>query len=179
MYFLSPAPPSYIPVLCQLHSPNPFCLISGLRAFLMKEDGAIMTQLLAVKQYSPGKEVSDERAGECVRLWSGQVLEEWGFGWKHVLGVVTDSESGVRFAFGNTPGIFREWCIPHLLNRAIIDAFGLSLSPATSKNPPSRAMFGDMKKDIEHVNKSTNDNVSSALSQLPVLPLQISFILTP
>lgn len=126
----------------------------------MKEDGAIMTQLLAVKKYIRGNEVSDERAGECVRLWSGQVLEEWGFDWKDVLGAVTDSGSDVKFAFGHTPGIFREWCIPHLLNRAIIEGFGLSLSPATSKNPQSRALCGDMKKDIEHMHKSTKDNVS-------------------
>lgn len=126
----------------------------------MKEDGAIMTQLLAVKQFSPGKEVSDERAGECVRLWSDQVLEEWGFGWKHVLGVVTDSDSDVKFAFGNTPGLLREWCIPHLLNRAIIDGFGLSLSPAKSTNPQCRELCGDMKKDIEHLRKSSKDNVS-------------------
>lgn len=126
----------------------------------MKGDGAILTQLLAVKQYCPREEVNDARVGECVRLWSGQVLEEWGFGWNHVLGAVTDSGSGVKFAFGNTPGIFREWCIPRLLNRAIIDAFGLSLSPAMSKNPQSRGIFGDMQKDIERARKSTDDNVS-------------------
>lgn len=126
----------------------------------MKDGFVLMTQLLAVKEYSPGKEVSDERAGECVRLWAGQVLEEWGFGWEYVLGAVTDSGSDVKFAFVNTPGLHREWCIPHLLNRAIIEAFGLSLTPATSKNPDSRQLMSDMRKDVEHMSKSDKDKVS-------------------
>lgn len=126
----------------------------------MKEDGSIMTQLLAAKPYRPGKEVTDDGAGECIRLWAGQALEEWGFGWEHVLGAVMDSGFELEFAFGNAPGIFREWCIPHLLNRAIIDGFGLSLSPATSNNPECRGLCGDMRRDIEHVHESTKGNVS-------------------
>lgn len=146
--------------------PTPMLLSywSGLRGFYMSMDCDTRTNLLAVKQYCPGEEVSDERAGQCVRLWADQVLEEYGLDWNNVLGVVTDSGSDVKFAFGNVPVLYRECCIPHLLNRAIIDGFGLSLTPASSKNPPARAVIHDMKKDIENVSKLDKDEASSYFS---------------
>lgn len=82
------------------------------------------------------------------------MLKEFGLDWSMVASVVTDSGSDITFAFSNIPGVLREWCIAHLLNRAIIDAFGLSLSPEKSKNPQARRIVVRVKRVVKHTRKS-------------------------
>ncbi|CAM9153034.1 unnamed protein product, partial [Hapterophycus canaliculatus] len=121
----------------------------GVRGFWMTEDFNLETALFAVKEFKPGREVSDERASTTY-----QVLEENGLEPDDVIGAVCDGGSDIKCAFNNVDNIFFEWCLAHQLNRAIIDGFGLSAAPASSKNPQARAVIFNMKKDVEHINKS-------------------------
>lgn len=105
------------------------------------------------------------RAGKLVQLWAEHVLQEFGLNWAMVAGAITDSGSDVKFAFSNIPGVMREWCIPHMLSRAIIDAFGLSKSPGKSKNLRARNVIVEARKVVENVNKSD----AAKASDLPFL----------
>lgn len=117
------------------------------------------THLLAVKVFRPGKDTSDQRSGEVIRTWAGQALHEFGLEWSDVLGAVTDSGSDVRFAFNEMDGVFSEWCIPHLLYRAISETFEVSGTPSSSKTPAARDVINNLKKDMEHINKSDPSKV--------------------
>ena len=128
----------------------------------MTEDFSLETALLAVKGFKPGKDVSDERAAAVVRLWAYEVLDENGLGPGDVMGAVCDGGSDIKSAFNNVDGLAFEWCLAHQLNRAIIDSFGLSAAPASSKNPEARAIIFNMKKDVEHINMSEPAKVSKA-----------------
>lgn len=125
----------------------------------MNEDFQLQTKLLAVKDFEPGKDVSDEKVSAACRLWTRQVLEENGLEPSDVMGAVCNGGSDVKTAFDNVDGLRFEWCIAHQLNRALIDGFGLSATPASSKNTDARQVIFNMRKDIEHINKSEPSKV--------------------
>lgn len=52
-----------------------------------------------------------------------------------------------------------EWCIAHLLNRVIIDAFGICLERGLSKNTVARDVLDMVKRVIESINKSSDRKV--------------------
>lgn len=136
---------------------NVCCFIfnfAGLRVFLLSEEFTQKTFLLAVKQYKPAPTMAGENIGELVRVWAEQVLIEFGLDWHVVAGAVTDSVSDVKFAFGNIPGVLREGCISHMLNRATIDGFGMSSSAVKSKNTLARQGIVQVQKVAEHMDKS-------------------------
>ena len=126
--------------------------------FLLTKDFTKKSFLLAVKQYKPMPTVTGETVGSLVRLWAEQVLVEYGLDWTMVASAVTDGGSNVKFAFGNIPGVLREECISHLLNKATIDGFGMSSSPANSKNTLARQGIAKIQKVAEHMNKYKPDN---------------------
>lgn len=90
--------------------------------------------------------VASMRAGELVHLLAGQVLEKYGVNWCDILGAVSDNGSAVKFAFSNIDGVRFESYITNLLNRAIIDADGLSIAPASSKHPAAGGVLHNMNK---------------------------------
>lgn len=45
--------------------------------------------------------------------------------------------------------------MPHLLKCAMVEAFGTSLSSSNVQNQAERSLFKDVKKIMEHINKST------------------------
>ena len=63
--------------------------------------------------------------------------------------------SGVCLSFlvTNTLGI---WCIPHLVNCALVETFGVLLEPAKSRNKEARNLTMKVKIVIENLNKSNN-----------------------
>ncbi|CAM9375153.1 unnamed protein product [Discosporangium mesarthrocarpum] len=121
----------------------------GLRVFLLTQEFQVKTYLLAVKQYKPAADCTTVRAGKLVQLWAGHVLKEFGLDWRMVAGAVTDSNSGAKFAFSDIPGVMQEWCILHLLNRAIVDTFSLSPSPSKSNNLSARKVVAEVQRIVE------------------------------
>ena len=53
----------------------------------------------------------------------------------------------------------RDWCISHLCNCALVDAFGTALHIEKSRNPDVRTLLSKTKKVIEHVNKSPSTKI--------------------
>lgn len=101
----------------------------------------------------PGKDVAGERAGESVRLWAVQVLVEYVLGRSGVLGAEVYCGSDVKLAFTNIDGVPFEWCVPHLLNKAVLEDFGLPVTSGSSKFPGARAVITTMKKGIHFQKK--------------------------
>jgi hypothetical protein len=52
-----------------------------------------------------------------------------------------------------------EWCIAHLLNCALVEAFGICVDKKASKNPECRDILSLVKKVIEGLNKSMRKKV--------------------
>ncbi|CAM9362719.1 unnamed protein product, partial [Sphacelaria rigidula] len=69
-----------------------------------------------------------------------------------IAGAVTDAGSDVRS--GVVSAWSWEWCFAHLLNRATIDATGMSPAKDPSKNPQCRELLELIKGMVEHFNKS-------------------------
>lgn len=56
-----------------------------------------------------------------------------------------------------------ECCIPHLLNGAILNAFGLSITPGSSKHPAALAVITSMKENMEYIRKSDGPKARRAV----------------
>lgn len=122
--------------------------------------------LLAVKQYKSATPCTPVRTGELVQLWAQHVLQEFGLGWGMIAGAVTDSGSDAKHAFSDIPGVLRErWSIPHMLNRAIIGAFGLALSPEKSKNKTARKIILGIRKIMERTRKEFESKSDPCLAK--------------
>lgn len=79
------------------------------------------------------------------------MLKEFNLDWSMVASAISDSASDAKFCLGNIPGVLREWCISHMLNRAIIDAFGLASSAGESKNVPCREAIARGVREVEEL----------------------------
>ena len=119
--------------------------------FLLTEDFTEKSFLLAVKQYKPEPNLTAETVGSLVQVWAEQALVEYGLDWTMVTGAVTDGGSKLKFAFRNIPGVLGEGCISHMLDRATLDGFGMSSSPAKSKNTLARQSIVQVRKVAEHM----------------------------
>lgn len=70
-----------------------------------------------------------------------------------MLGAVTDCASDAKRAFARIHGVRFVWCVPNLLNRAVVNAFGLSIAPGSSKYFAARVVLTAMKKDVKHARR--------------------------
>ncbi|CAN0339225.1 unnamed protein product [Laminaria digitata] len=89
--------------------------------------------------------------------WVRQVLAQHGAREKNIAGAVTDAGSDISTGVGKH--FKREWCTPHMLDRATMDGTGMSNSRSTSKNPETRDLLDLLKKVAEHFNRSTGSKI--------------------
>lgn len=122
----------------------------------MNAKGIVQTMLLAVKHFRPDPSLG-KVTGKVVMLWVRQVLAQNGVDEKDVVGAVTDAGGDVRTGVGEA--FDREWCIPHMSNRATIDGTGMSQSRDASKNLICRDLLDLCKKVVEMANRSASFKV--------------------
>eukprot|EP00904_Undaria_pinnatifida_P011834 jgi/Undpi1/7781/HiC_scaffold_23.g10254.m1 len=125
----------------------------GLSIFYMDAKGIVQTMLLAVKHFRPAPSLG-KVTGQVVMLWVRQVLAQNGLHEKDIAGAVTDAGSDVRTGVGEA--FDREWCIPHMSNRATIDGTGMSQTKETPKNLLCRCLLELCKKVVEMANRSAS-----------------------
>ncbi|CAM9762552.1 unnamed protein product, partial [Sphacelaria rigidula] len=113
----------------------------------------VKMHLLALKLFRPHRSF-DKHGGDVVFKWIIQVLAQHGIRQEDIAGAVTDAGSDVRS--GVVSAWFREWCFAHLLNRATIDATGMSPAKDRSKHPQCRELLDLIKGMVEHFNKSAD-----------------------
>lgn len=116
----------------------------------------LKTFLLAVKLFRPGT-ILGKITGPVVMKWGRQVLAQHGLRPADFAGAVSDAGADVATGVGKV--FSREWCIPHMLNRATIDGTGMANSRTSSKNIECRDLLEAAKKVIEHFNRSSRDKV--------------------
>lgn len=116
----------------------------------------VKTHMLALKLFRPHQSFN-KHSGDVVFKWMVQVLAQHGVGQDDIAGGVTDAGSDVRS--GVESAWPWEWCIAHLLNRATVDATGMSPAKSRSKNTRCRELLELVKGMVEHFNKSAVDKV--------------------
>ena len=131
-------------------------MYAGLRVFYMDENMILRTYLLAVKLFAPASALGPV-TGQVVMKWVVQVLAQTGLRPSNFAGAVSDAGSDVSTGVGRY--FPREWCFPHMLNRATIDGTGMANASRLSKNTHCRTLLEDAKKVIEHFNRSTRSKV--------------------
>lgn len=121
----------------------------------MNENMMMKSFTLAIKHFRPKSGSGMENGkitGRAVSKWNAQVLDQHGLRLQDLAGAV--SVVGSYASTGIAKACRREWCIPHMINRATVDGTGMSNSPASSKNAECRDLLEKAKKVIEHFDKS-------------------------
>ena len=90
-------------------------------------NGILRTYLLAVKLFRPDPSLG-KITGEVVMKWARQVFADHGIAETDIAGAVTDAGADVSTGVGKA--FPREWCGPHMINRALIEGTGTSPSAA-------------------------------------------------
>ncbi|CAM9821307.1 unnamed protein product, partial [Sphacelaria rigidula] len=127
---------------------------TGVRVFWLSQTFALRTAFSAVKLFRPIPELSDEsRLSDVLLLWVREVLSEYDLGESDRFGTVTDAASDVRRLCVKVMKVSWEWCMPHMLNRALVEAFGTTVARAASKNTEAREVIDTIKKTVEYLNK--------------------------
>ncbi|CAN0044929.1 unnamed protein product, partial [Ectocarpus sp. 12 AP-2014] len=129
----------------------------GVRIFYMTENMILRSYLLTVKLFQPCSALGPT-TGTVVMKWVVQVLAQHGLRPSDFAGVVSDAGSDVSSGVGRS--FSREWCLPHMLNRATIDGTGMANTTRLSKNLDCRALLEDAKKAIQHFNRSSRDKIA-------------------
>jgi len=121
-------------------------------------NGCQMSRNIAMREYSPSYlEREKEQASALLWKWVEAILLQ--FGINDATDILTgsgDSGSDVKRVMDVLMEAFREWCVSHLINLALVDAFGTSVDKKNSKNVQSREVFDTCRKVMESVNKSTS-----------------------
>ena len=88
----------------------------------MSQAFKVHTSLLAVKLFRPAPELSDEsRLSEVLLIWVREVLAEYDLADSDLFSTVTDAGSDVRRLCVKVMTASWEWCIPHMLNTALVE----------------------------------------------------------
>ena len=128
----------------------------GVRIFFVDQHFNFATYLLAVRAYQPSTALADmvNRSSDILLLWVRGVLQEYNLREKDLASSTTDAGSDIKRLCDVLLPCPWDWCMSHLLNVALVEAFGTSLHPDESGNPQVRALISRVKRVIEHVNKS-------------------------
>ncbi|CAN0016946.1 unnamed protein product [Scytosiphon promiscuus] len=127
----------------------------GTRLFYIDRKWELKTRLLAVRQFNPSKEMLEsERLSGLLEKYLKSVLEEFDLDTTKLFSATSDAGSDVkRLCNVLLPGLW-EWCICHMINCALVEAFGTHVDPAKSRNPQARKVIMRVKKVVEHIRKS-------------------------
>ncbi|CAB1104439.1 unnamed protein product [Ectocarpus sp. CCAP 1310/34] len=127
----------------------------GIRLFYADRTWVLRSRLIAVRQFNPTKELlEDNRLSALLQKYLESVLEEYGLDVSLLFSATSDAGSDVkRLCDVLLPGLW-EWCVCHMINCALVEAFGTHVDPAKSGNPGARKVITTVKKVVEHIRKS-------------------------
>lgn len=111
------------------------------------------TYALSCTLYEPPPD--DVSASDHLITHLKYVLDYYGIDFDHDLASSTsDAGSDVKCALLKKTGAQWDWCVPHELHCALVEAFGMTKDPLKSKNRASRDKIQALKKCIEYIHKS-------------------------
>ena len=127
----------------------------GIRLYFVNRSFEYSSKLLAVKPFNPSTALRDsDRVSDILLIWVKDVLLEFNLSISDIFSATTDSGGDIKRLGSVLLGCKWDWCVPHLLNCALVEAFGTSVDPAKSKNNACRVVLMRAKRTIEFVNKS-------------------------
>ena len=128
----------------------------GFRSLGGEPSKTIRSFNLGVRAFTPNSEHrSEKQVSDLLFDWTRRTLRDYGLDTTDVLCATSDSGSDIKRVFEKKFKVPREWCLPHLIHRAIQDAFGSSSKDkAKSKNQEAYQITKDMRRVIEFFNKS-------------------------
>ncbi len=149
----------------------------GVRVFFSDGNFNFVSKLLAVRAFQPSSALLAEapRMAEVLRLWIRGVLSEYGLTEANLASTTTEAGSDIKRLCDVLLPCPWDWCTAHMLDCALVEAFGTSLSRDQSGNPDARAVMVRVKKVIETVNMSEPTKLQ--LSEIQLEDLISSLIL--
>ena len=104
---------------------------------------------LAVRVFNPSsRERESKRLSRLLANWTERVLQEYGLTAADFVTATSDAGSDVKRLLETCLKIPREWCVAHILNCALVEAF--------SKLPLAQQLIKEMKRVVNHVKRSPN-----------------------
>ncbi|KAI0560973.1 hypothetical protein FGB62_95g0103 [Gracilaria domingensis] len=130
-----------------------FC---GLGVYFIDTEWKMKSFLLAVRQFNPSITLaSSGQLSDILHLWVHKIFIEFDLDSKYLFSSTSDSGSDIRRLCSKLLPGYWDWCLRHLLNCVLVDAFGTSLKSEGVRNTTCRGLLKDVKKIIEHLNKSS------------------------
>ncbi|CAB1100899.1 unnamed protein product [Ectocarpus sp. CCAP 1310/34] len=129
--------------------------MNGIRLYYVDRTWVLRSRLIAVRQFNPTKELlEDNRLSTLLQKYLERVLAEYGLDVSLLFSATSDAGSDVkRLCDVLLPGLW-EWCVCHMMNCAVVKAFGMHVDPAKSRNPGARKVITTVKTIVEHIRKS-------------------------
>ncbi|KAI9906760.1 hypothetical protein PsorP6_004322 [Peronosclerospora sorghi] len=136
----------------------------GVRIYFIDIYWGLKSYILAIKRFDPSSDlIKGNRLSDILQMWLRDILAEFGIRITNIAGSSSHGGSDVKRAM-TSPDDSKlwEWCIPHMKNPSVQDAFDTSLDPKKSNNAAARDLVSAVKSLIEHFNKSSNSQTCLA-----------------
>lgn len=130
-----------------------FLGISG--SFTDVETRSVKRVNLGIRSFKPSSELREKnRISDIMHKWLLNSLTGLDLSEESILTTTSDGGSDVKRLLSKCVDRPREWCIAHIINLCLVDAFGVSLHANKCKNPEAREVSAALRRVLEHVNKS-------------------------
>ena len=125
----------------------------GLRIFFVDNLWEMRCSRLAVRLSRPAASMGSVRLSELLKFWCERVFNEFRFDDKFIGSATSDAGSDVKRVLSTLLAPSWDWCISHLCNCALVDAFGTDIHLRKCHNLEFRALLKRVKSIIEHLHK--------------------------
>lgn len=110
---------------------------------------------LAVRVFNPSITMRDKgRVSDIMAKLTNSILSSFDIKPEQILTATSDAGSDVKRLMSKCLDKPSEWCLAHLLNCALVDAFGSSQHLKNCKNVEAREVSQSIRRILEHINKS-------------------------
>jgi hypothetical protein len=135
----------------------------GIRVRYLDESWQMRSKLLSLRFFSPSSQLRENhQLSSLLTMWVNSCLGEYGLATRYCVGAVSDSGSDVKRCCRAKDCMHLpwEWCGPHLLNRALVDAVGWTEGGREGgREGGARGLLMEVRKVIKHISKSTTMKV--------------------
>ena len=120
----------------------------------MNKKWEMCSHLLAIRIFRPADSLDGTQPSNVPQLWCEAVLGEYKLRPVNVLSATSDSGYDVNRSRDKLLPSQWDWCLSHMCNRALVEAFGTTMDPHKSKNKGFLDLLKAVKRIIEHIHKS-------------------------
>lgn len=120
-------------------------------------DGSIKSKNIGICLYNPlYAQREAQQASDLLMKWPSDLLNKFSISLtKDVYTSIGNGGSDVQCVMKKILWGLREWCLGHIINLCLVDAFGAHHDKGKTKNSEARAVIEAVRKMIEMINKSS------------------------